>query len=137
METTLKTNFGELTFGKDAIIIEDKISRNSERVMLIISPIWLFIGVLHLSRVNFHPTSPMDWLYVLVIIVYTFILLNSLRLSYQEHIPLHEINTVKLRSFLGAKFLEIKLKNGKVRQVKGVRRIATAIKQYINTNYPQ
>lgn len=131
MKQTFRLKKGEILFDEDKIIINDDAKKQKWMLSLILCSGTL-IGIMSFLR-YFKTGNQFDFWYgliigVLGILVLTMWLLRSVR----SEISLKEVKSMKLKQRFNNKFLDIKLKNNRLRRVIRVDN-SVELNQYIET----
>ncbi|MEM6769178.1 MAG: hypothetical protein AAF597_01225 [Bacteroidota bacterium] len=133
---TINTDYGTLTLTNEMITVDDKPYRKSMRMILVISLLGSLTATAFLikqpddfSRVEF-------WLWAVIFMGNLLPGLFFLRLTYQEAVMVDEIKSIKYRAPLGNGYLSIRLKNGRIRRVAGLKPRDARIKAYLAANFP-
>lgn len=126
---------GEITFESDRVVILDKFRRYL-RLQIFNSSIWTIYGTASVLRYSKTNDQFLLWSGLFIGIAHIIILLSILlfRTSKSE-IPIADIVSVKLKERLGNQFLDLKLKNGKIRRVSKVHAESKELKKYIETTF--
>jgi hypothetical protein len=119
MEDSFKIESGEITFETDKIRINDN-SRNQNLPGIISSVLGFIFGILTIIR--YFTTGDELALSAGSIIssIHLVVLIINLFRTHQSEISFDEIKSIKVKERFGRKFLDIKLKNQKLRRVIGV-----------------
>jgi len=134
MEDSFKIESGEITFETDKIKISDN-SKNQSLPYIISSVLGFIFGILTIIR--YFTTGDELALSAGSIIssIHLVVLIINLFRSHQAEIHLDEIKSIKVKERIGRKFLDIKLKNHKLRRVIGVYN-KEKLQEYLNAHVP-
>jgi len=133
MKQTFKLKKGEILFDEDKIIINDDAKKQKWMLSLIIcfGTIYGFETFLKYFKTG----DNFDFWYGLIIgLVGILTLILWLLRSVRSEISLDEVKSMKVRHRNGNKFLDINLKNNRLRRVIRVDN-ETELKKYIETNF--
>jgi hypothetical protein len=119
MADSFKIEDGEISIETDKIKISDK-SKKQNLMTMINSIIWVFFGLVTIIRYFTKGDEFALWTGSLIGIGHFVVLIIYLFRSHQAEIHLDEIKSIKVKERIGRKFLDIKLKNHKLRRVIGV-----------------
>ena len=134
MEDSFKIESGEITFETDKIKISDK-SKKQNLMMMINSIIWVFFGLVTIQRYFTKGDDTALWTGSLIVIGHFVVLIIYLFRSHQAEIHFDEIKSIKVKERIGRKFLDIKLKNHKLRRVIGVHN-KEKLQEYLKSHVP-
>jgi hypothetical protein len=133
MKQTFKLKKGEILFEEDKIIINDDAKKQKWMLSLIIC-FGTIYGIETFLK-YFKTGDNFDFWYGLIIgLVGILTLIIWLLRSVRSEISLDEVKSMKVRQRNGNKFLDISLKNNKLRRVIRVDN-ETELKEYIETNF--
>ncbi|MCL3782228.1 hypothetical protein EMN47_17710 [Prolixibacteraceae bacterium JC049] len=116
MKQTFKLQNGEISFGKEGISILDN-AKKQYLLRIFSSTIWVFYGIISFLRYMKTGNQFLLWTGSFLGITHLFILSNMLIRSTQNNIKTHEIKSLKIKQRFSTKFLDIKLKNNRLRRV--------------------
>lgn len=132
MSQTFKLLKGEILFDEDKIIIKDDAKKQKWMwaFLLLLTTIYAIRGLVR----SYQTSDQFDYWYgsilgLLGILFLALILLKSVR----SEISLKEVDSIKIKQRFSHKFLVIKLKNNRLRQVDNIEN-TEALEQYIKTN---
>ena len=132
MEQNYKIKNGEITFDEKRIVISDNAKRDI-RILLFSSGIWVFYGSMSVLRYLKTSDQFLLWSGLLIGIAHFVILILTLRRTSKSQIENGEVQSIVLKQRLGNAFLDIKLKNGKLRRVTLVGKVPPEIKNIIKS----
>lgn len=133
MKQTFKLKKGEILFDEDKIIIQDDAKKQKWMLSLIIC-FGTIYGIETFLK-HFKIGDNFDFWYGLIIaLVGILTLIIWLLRSVRSEISLDEVKSMKVRKRNGNKFLDINLKNNRLRRVIRVDN-ETELKEYIETNF--
>ena len=133
MKQTFKLKKGEILFEEDKIIINDDAKKQKWMLSLIIC-LGTIYGIETFLK-YFKTGYNFDFWYGLIIgLVGILTLIIWLLRSVRSEISLDEVKSMKVRQRNGNKFLDINLKNNRLRRVIRVNN-ETELKEYIETNF--
>jgi hypothetical protein len=133
MKQTFKLKKGEILFEEDKIIINDDAKKQKWMLSLIIC-FGTIYGIETFLK-YFKTGDNFDFWYGLIIgLVGILTLIIWLLRSVRSEISLDEVKSMKVRQRNGNKFLDINLKNNRLRRVIRVDN-ETELKEYIETNF--
>jgi len=132
MKQTFKLKKGEILFDEDKIIITDDAKKQKWMLSLIIS-FGTIYGIETFLK-YFKTGDNFDFWYGLIIgLVGIFTLIMWLLRSVRSEISLDEVKSMKVKQRIRNKFLDIKLKNNRLRRVIRVDNMEE-LNKYIETN---
>ena len=119
MTQTFKLKKGEISFETDKVKISDN-SRKQKRVQLFSSGMWTIFGTISVLR--FFKTSDqfLLWTGLFIGIAHFIIFILNLLRSSQSEISIDDIKSVNVKRRFNNEFLDIKLKNNRLRRVVGL-----------------
>jgi hypothetical protein len=133
MKQTFKLKKGEILFDDDKIIIKDDAKKQKWMLSLIIC-FGTIYGIETFLK-YFKTGDNFDFWYGLIIgLVGILTLILWLLRSVRSELSLDEVKSMKVRQRNGNKFLDINLKNNRLRRVIRVDN-ETELKEYIETNF--
>ena len=132
MEQNYKIKNGEITFDEKRIVISDNAKRDI-RILLFSSGIWVFYGAMSVLRFLKTSDQFLLWSGLLIGIAHFVILILTLRRTSKSQIENGDVHSIVLKQRLGNAFLDIKLKNGKLRRVTLVGKVSQEIKNRIKS----
>ena len=132
MEQNYKIKNGEITFDEKRIVISDNAKRDI-RILLFSSGIWVFYGAMSVLRFLKTSDQFLLWSGLLIGIAHFVILILTLRRTSKSQIENGEVQSIVLKQRLGNAFLDIKLKNGKLRRVTLIGKVPPEIKNIIKS----
>jgi hypothetical protein len=116
MRQPFKLEKGEILFEEDRIIITDD-AEKQKRLRLLTSSSWVFFGVFLIQRFLKNGDQFLLWTGLLIGIGHFLIVVVTLFWTTQSEISLNDVKSMKVKQRLGNKFLDIKLKNNRLRRV--------------------
>lgn len=119
MVDSFKIEGGEITFETDKIKISDN-SKKQNLPYIISSIIGLFWGVLTIIHYFTKGNEDVLWLGFIITSIHLVVLTLNLFRTHRAEIFFDEIKSIKLKQRPGGRFLDIKLKNQKLRRVSGI-----------------
>lgn len=133
MTQTFSLKYGEIKFEDDRINISDK-AKTQKYLTLSSTGIWVFIGIRNAFKYE-HPTTDFfDSIWIILGLLNLILFIATLLRSTKNTILIDEVKSIKLKQRLNNKFLEIRLKNNKLRRVGQIEDI-DELEEYINVNY--
>lgn len=129
---TFKLIKGEITFDSDKIIIMDD-AKKQKRLRQTTSIMWTIFGIISVLRYLKTGDQFLLWTGLIIGIGHLIIVVFTLFQTAQSEISLTDIKSIKARQRSGNRFLDIKLKNNKLRRV--IRVDNTDLVNYIETNF--
>ena len=132
MKQTFKLKKGEILFDEDKIIITDD-AKKQKWILTTILCFGAIYGFLTLSR--FYNTGDQTslWFGLLICLLNILVLIPWLLRSVRSQITLDEVKSMNVRQRSGNKFLDINLKNNRLRRVIRVDN-SDELNQYIDLN---
>jgi hypothetical protein len=132
MPHTFKLKVGEITFEDDRIRIIDN-AKKDNRLALISSVLWVFYGTVTVWNSIKTDDKFILYLGLFIGVAHLVILVMYLFRSYASEISMESIKSVKAKKRFNNKFLDIKLKNNRIRRVNGLENIQE-LADYIKVN---
>lgn len=135
MTQTFYLTGGEITFEADKIVIKDD-ARKQNLYDHILGGMPAAFFAVHFFR-NFKQGDTHDrWLSAILVIIYLATLIITLLRSTQREVPYNDIKTIAVKQRFSNKFIDIKLKNNRLRRVTGVGNMEE-IEAYIQAHIKQ
>lgn len=133
---TINTEYGTLTLTDEVITVADKPYPRNMRLTMGLAFTGGLTAILFLLNTDFSTDGFffVVWLLILLVNLITGLLL--LRLTFPNTIMLEDVKAMKYRAPFGNGFIDIKLQNGRIRRVAGLRAHDSRIKAYIAANFP-
>lgn len=119
MEDSFLVENGKITFETNKIRITDK-SKKQKLQLIANSVTFLIFGLLTIIRYFTKGDEDALWIGSIITIIHLVVLILYLFRSYQAEISFDEIKSIKVKERFGQKFLDIKLKNQKLKRVIGI-----------------
>ncbi len=116
MNNTFELEKGKIVFAADKIIITDK-AKNQRAMKLFTSGLWVFFGTMSVLRFLRTGDQFSLWTGLIIAIGHFVVFAGFLVRSVQAEIYWEDVRSIKLRSRFGNHFLDIKLKNNRIRRV--------------------
>ena len=133
MKQTFKLKKGEILFDEDKIIIKDDAKKQKWMLSLILC-LGIILGIETFLK-YFKTGDNFDFWFGLIIgLIGILTLIIWLLRSVRSEIFFNEVKSMKVRQINGNKFLDINLKNNRLRRVSQVGN-ETELKAYIETNF--
>jgi len=132
MKQTFKLKKGEILFDKDKIIITDD-AKKQKWILTAILCFGVIYGFLTLLRYYKSGDQTFLWVGLLICLLNILVLIPWLLRSVRSQISLDEVKSMKVRQRNGNKFLDINLKNNRLRRVIRVDN-SDELNQYIALN---
>ena len=132
MTHTFKLKKGEIYFEIDKIKISDN-SRIQKINQLLSSGIWTIFGTISVLRYMKTGDQFLLWTGLFIGIAHFVIFILNLLRSNQSEVLLDDITSIKITRRFNKEFLDIKLKNNKLRRVIGIEN-SLEIEEYIKLN---
>lgn len=132
MTQIFNTKNGQIVFETDKVSISDN-SKKNNLIMLISAGIWTIFGTLSVMRYFKTGDQFLLWTGLFIGIGHFVFFILSLFRSNQNEILFNEIKSIKVKQRFGNKFLDIRLKNNRLRRVIGVENSAE-LEDYIKSN---
>ena len=120
---------GDLKFDGDKITITDNAKKKS-RTTLFISGLWTLYGVLSVFRYLKTGDEFLLWTGLLIGIGHGIVVVGTLLRSVKCEIDLKEVKSIKVKHWFNNEFLDIKLKNNRIRRVSQIEKMGE-LKEYI------
>jgi hypothetical protein len=133
MEQNFEVKTGEITFKENKIIVSDN-ARIQIRNQFLMSGVWLLVAIINVW--TYFKTGDHFSLWVgglLIGILHLILLISLLRRTSKSEIEKSEINSIVIKEKFGNKFLNIKLKNNKLRRVDLLEQVSEEMKLMIAT----
>lgn len=132
MTHTFKLKKGEISFEIDKIKISDN-SRIQKINQLLSSGIWTIFGTISVLRYMKTGNQFLLWTGLFIGIAHFVIFILNLLRSNQSEVLLDDITSIKITRRFNKEFLDIKLKNNKLRRVIGIEN-SLELEEYIKSN---
>ena len=132
MTHTFKLKIGEISFEIDKIKISDN-SRIQKINQLLSSGIWTIFGTISVLRYMKTGDQFLLWTGLFIGIAHFIIFILNLLRSNQSEVLLDDITSIKITRRFNKEFLDIKLKNNKLRRVIGIEN-SLELEEYIKSN---
>ncbi len=132
MTHTFKLKKGEIYFEIDKIKISDN-SRIQKINQLLSSGIWTIFGTISVLRYMKTGDQFLLWTGLFIGIAHFIIFILNLLRSNQSEVLLDDITSIKITRRFNKEFLDIKLKNNKLRRVIGIEN-SLELEEYIKSN---
>ncbi len=132
MKQTFKLKKGEILFDEDKIIITDD-AKKQKRILTAILCFGAIYGFLTLLKFNETGDQTFLWFGLLICFLNILVLIPWLLRSVRSQVSLDEVKSMKVRQRIGNKFLDINLKNNRLRRVIRVDN-SDELNQYIEMN---
>ncbi|MFC3811113.1 hypothetical protein [Lacihabitans lacunae] len=129
---TFKLIKGEITFARDKIIIVDD-AEKQKWLTLTSSSMWTIFGIFSVLRYLKTGDQFLLWTGLIIGLGHLFIFVLTLFRTVQSEISLNDVKSVTARQRFKNKFLDIKLKNNRLRRV--IRVDNSELIKYIEINF--
>ena len=133
MIQTFKLKKGEILFDEDKIIIKDD-AKKQKRLTLLSSSMWTIYGTLSILRYFKTGDQFLLWTGLFIGIAHFVVFILNLRRTVKSEIPFDGIKSIKVKQRFSNEFLDIKLKNSRLRRVI-LADNETELEEYIETNF--
>ena len=133
MKQTFKLKNGEIIFDNDKIIIKDD-AKKQRNITLFSAGMWTIFGTLSVVRYFKTGDQFLLWTGLFIGIAHFVIFIFNLRRTAKREIPFDGIKSLKVKQRFSKEFLDIKLKNSRLRRVI-LADNKTELKEYIETNF--
>lgn len=107
---------GELTFENDVILISDK-AKTHKYLTLISSVVWVLVGLKNAMIFDQTTVDTIDYFWIVLGLINLLVFVIILLRSTSNMIMQCDVKSIKVKQRLNNTFLEIKLKNNRVRRV--------------------
>ena len=134
MTQTFRLKKGEILFENDKIIISDK-AKTQRFMTLFTSGLWIFYGTISVLRFMKTGDEFLLWSGSLIGIGHLLIFVFTLFRSVKIEISLNEVKSLKVKQHFSNNFLDIRLKNNKLRRISQIDD-SEDLKKYIETYFP-
>ena len=132
MTKTFKLKKGEISFETDKVKISDN-SRKQNIIQLFSSAIWTIYGIISVLRYLKTGDQFLLWTGLFIGTAHLIIFILNLLRTNQSDINLDDIKSVKVKKRFNNEFLDIRLKNNRLRRVSGIEN-TRELEEYINSN---
>jgi len=133
MAQTFRLKYGEIKFEDDRISISDK-AKNQKYVTLFTTGLWAFIGLKNAFKYAQPSTDFFDLTWAILGLISLIIFVATLFKSTKSILLMDEVISIKLKHRFNNKFLEIRLKNNKLRRVGQIEELEE-LEEYIEKYY--
>jgi len=116
MAQTFRLKYGEIKFENDRICISDK-AKNQKYVTLFTTGFWTLITLKNTFKYEQPTTDFFYFVWVTLGLLNIILFIATLFKSTKSIILMDEVNSIKLKRRLNTQFLEIRLKDNKLRRV--------------------
>lgn len=134
MKQKFELRDGEIIFENDVIFISDK-AKMHKYLTLISSAVWVLVGVKNAMVFDRPTVETIDYFWIVLGVIYLLLFIVYLRRSTVNLIMLNDVKSIKLKQRLSNTYLDIKLKNNRVRRVIQFDE-PEELKIFIQKNYP-
>ncbi len=133
MKQIFKLKKGEILFDDDKIIIRDD-AKKQRNLTLLSSSMWTIYGTLSVLRYFKTGDQFLLWTGLFIGIAHFVVFILNLRRTVKSEIPFDGIKSLKVKKRSSNEFLDIKLKNSRLRRVI-LADDETELEEYIETNF--
>ena len=123
---------GDLKFEGDKITITGN-AKKKRSYTLFISGMWIFYGVLSVLRYLKTSDEFLLWTGLIIGLGHAIIVVGTLFRSVQSEIDLKDVKSIKIKQRLNNEFLDIRLKNNRIRRVAQIDKMGD-LEEYIETH---
>lgn len=135
MTQTFHLTGGEITFEADKIVIKDEARKQNLYTNILGGMAAAFFAIDFVRSFKQGDTHD-RWLSAILVIIYLATLIMTLLRSTQREVPYNDIKTIAVKQRFSNKFIDIKLKNNRLRRVTGVGNMEE-IEAYIQAHIKQ
>lgn len=129
MTQTFKLKRGQISFEKDRIIISDY--AKFDKYSRLITNIFLFVlGVTNIRRFYLEGNQKLYYLWIILLVLILLISTITISKSAKSVILFKEIKSTQFRQRLNSNYLDIKLKNNRLRRISQIENIEE-LEEYI------
>ncbi|MBK6947373.1 MAG: hypothetical protein IPH16_04175 [Haliscomenobacter sp.] len=132
MTQTFKLKKGEISFETDKVKISDN-SRKQNRIQLFSSAMWTIYGTISILRYLKTGDQFLLWTGLFIGIAHFIIFILNIFRSNQTEISFDDIKSINVKRRFNNEFLDIKLKNNRLRRVIGIEN-SQELEEYIKSN---
>jgi hypothetical protein len=133
MTQTFRLKKGEILFENDKIIISDKVK--IQRFMtLLTSGAWMIIGIISAVKYQHSNDKTTNLLWIALGIINFLLFVATISRSTKSLILLDDVKSIKVKQRFNNSFLDIKLKNNRLRRVSQIED-TEELEEYIETYY--
>lgn len=136
MYETIYTKYGHVQLGNEFIHIEDDQYRRDMRWTSLVGLTGFLLAVINLYKEWPDIYEGLSIVYVAIFIVSLISLPFLFLLTYQKTVSVEEVKSIKLKSNLSGPYLAIRLRNGRVRRILGLKGALSDVRAYISANFP-
>jgi hypothetical protein len=133
MKQTFKLKKGEILFDDSKIIIKDD-AKKQRYTALLSSSMWIIYGTLSVLRYFKTGDQFLLWTGLLIGIGHFVLFILNLHRTAKSEIPIDGIKSLKVKQRFSNEFLDIKLKNSRLRRV-ALSDNESELEEYIETNF--
>ena len=123
---------GDLKFEGDKITITDNAKKKS-RTTFFISGLWTLYGILSVFRYLKTGDEFLLWTGLIIGLGHGIVIVGTLFRSVQSEINLNEVKSIKIKQRFSNEFLDIKLKNNRIRRVSQIDQMGD-LEEYIEAH---
>lgn len=135
MTQTFHLTGGEITFEADKIVIKDDARKQNLYHNILGGMVPAFFAIYFVRTFKQGDTHD-RWLFAILLIINLATLIVGLLRSTQREVPYNDIKTIAVKQRFSNKFIDIKLKNNRLRRVTGVGNMEE-IEAYIQAHIKQ
>ena len=135
MTQTFHLTGGEITFEADKIVIKDDARKQNLYHNILGGMVPAFFAI-YFARTFKQGDTHDRWLFAILLIINLATLIVGLLRSTQREVPYNDIKTIAVKQRFSNKFIDIKLKNNRLRRVTGVGNMEE-IEAYIQAHIKQ
>ena len=135
MTKTFHLTGGEITFEADKIVIKDDARKQNLYHNILGGMVPAFFAI-YFARTFKQGDTHDRWLFAILLIINLATLIVGLLRSTQREVPYNDIKTIAVKQRFSNKFIDIKLKNNRLRRVTGVGNMEE-IEAYIQAHIKQ
>lgn len=125
---------GEIIFENDVIFISDK-AKKHKHLTLISSAVWILVGLKNALVFDRETVETIDYFWIVLGVIYLLVFIVTLLRSTTNMIMVSDVKSIKLKQQFSNAFLDINLKNNRVRRVIQFYE-PEELKMFVQKNYP-
>ena len=130
MNKTFKLKKGQISFDEDRIIISDY-AKFHKYYRLSINLFLFVLGIINIRKFYLEMNQFYLYLWIILVVVILLILAITISRSTKSVILFEEVKSTQFRQQLNSKYLDIKLKNNRIRRVSQIENIEE-LEEYIS-----
>lgn len=133
---TISTKFGTLNLDDETIEVDDKTWSGNMRRLPLLTALGALTAVAFLYSADWSEEFELSVFWAGLLLLNLILTLFLSRLSFDQTISTSDVKSINYRAPFGNGYIDIKLSNGRIRRVAGLRPHDSRIEAYIAANFP-